>query len=71
MSASSQDVESESLLPPVRRSAEPQPHSMTSESESSDYGVILLEAVEVVKADCEGKLYSLIVTEQVFSRTVR
>ncbi|XP_036965538.1 flocculation protein FLO11 isoform X3 [Acanthopagrus latus] len=47
------DVESESLLPPVRRSAEPQPHSMTSESESSDYGVILLEAVEVVKADCE------------------
>lgn len=27
---------------------------MSSESESSEHGVILLEALEVVKVDCEG-----------------
>lgn len=43
------DVESESLLPPVER----QPRLMSSESESSEHGVILLEALEVVKVDCE------------------
>ncbi|XP_073329223.1 uncharacterized protein phf11 [Pagrus major] len=55
------DIESESLLPPVKRSVDSQPPLMTSaaltteteSSEQSQHTVILLEAMEVVKIDGE------------------